>query len=94
VVDLELPCRATAGDHTDRVASLEGGADRGRDHSSDVGDACDVDTVCDHELQECVAQDLAGDGDGYRPDAGDLTHLSRPRFAAAKGAQVDVKHHL
>jgi hypothetical protein len=94
VVDLELPCRATAGYDTDRVASLESGADGGRDHPSDVGHACDVDTVCDHQLQECLAEDLAGDGDRDGPDAGDLAHLSRPRLAAAKGGEVDVQHHL
>jgi hypothetical protein len=41
-------------------------------------DGLHVDTVGDDELEQAVREDLPGVGDGDRPDAGNLTGLTRP----------------
>ena len=64
------------GDLAAHASRFEGGALVGGGSPPEVGDVADVDPVGDHQRQEGVAEEVAGDGDGDGADAGDLAGLA------------------
>jgi hypothetical protein len=67
----------------------QGDALGGGGSAAEVGHVEDVDPAGDDELEDGIAEELAGHGDGDGADAGDLAEFVAGDPAAVQGGEVD-----